>query len=225
MNSFCLNIVILGLFMSRVSSWTTVSLSTALDYRAALANRSSRLVLSTGWIDDILPFFLQKRQGDFQKLEDTLDAYGPGPMLLLYNVPTNIDDLEIFDIFHDVAPKASAFKPQIYRINDDEDSILDMPLSDALNKVANGLVPTKKLSTIEKISFTEAGIVLFFSGILNSEMMNVYNILGREIYLETGGKIFPACAKCVPRAMGKPVRQVLNEVIGDHEDAIKASEQ
>jgi hypothetical protein len=224
MKTSCSFIVSLGLLVSRVSSWTTLSVP-ALEYRAALVNRSSRLVLSTGWIDDILPSFLKSRQEDFQKLENTEDAFGPGPLLLLYNIPTNIDNLEIFDILHDGAPIAFSLKPQIYRINDDGDSILDIPLKDALEKVANGLAPTNKLPTIEQLGLSEAGIVLFFSGFLNSEMMKVYNILGQEIYIETGGKIFPACAKCVPKAMGKPLRQVLNEVIGDHEDATKVSEQ
>ena len=50
--------------------------------------------------------------------------------------------------------------------------------------------------------------------------MTVYNILGKEIYDETAGQSTPACAKAVPNAMSKPLRQVLDEIAGDHKDAM-----
>lgn len=225
--------VYLGLVLSRVSSWTSPCLtrytrsccSSIQKHKATRAYRAKQLVVSTGWIDDILPSFLKNRKGDFLKLEETQEAYGPGPLLLLYNVPTDIDDLEIFDIIHDGAPKAFSLKPKVFRVNDDGDSILDLPLKDALEQIANGAQSTRKNLAVQQITMPDSGIVLFFSGFLNSEMMNVYNILGQEIYQEVGGKVFPACAKCVPKAMEKPLRQVLSEVIGDHEDAVKISTQ
>jgi hypothetical protein len=66
--------------------------------------------------------------------------------------------------------------------------------------------------------------VLYFSGFRNQEMMNVYNILGKEIYEETGGQSNAACAKAVPNAMQKPLRQVFDEICGDHSNAIAVVE-
>ena len=52
-------------------------------------------------------------------------------------------------------------------------------------------------------------------------MLAVYNLLGDEIYQETGGQAVVACAKAVPNAMAKPLRQVLDEIAGDHQDAMQ----
>ena len=73
---------------------------------------------------------------------------------------------------------------------------------------------------------TDAGMlaascpVILFSGFVHAEMMTVYNLLGQQIYEETGGQRVAACAKAVPIAMQKPLRQVLDEITGDHLDAI-----
>jgi hypothetical protein len=55
-------------------------------------------------------------------------------------------------------------------------------------------------------------------------MMETYSIIGKEIYEETGGSLIPACAKAVENAMGKPLRQVLDEISGDHEDVMSPNE-
>jgi len=60
--------------------------------------------------------------------------------------------------------------------------------------------------------------VLLFSGFTNAEMLATYNILGPELYQETGRPV--ACAKAVPNALRKPLRQVLDEIAGDHRDAM-----
>jgi hypothetical protein len=62
--------------------------------------------------------------------------------------------------------------------------------------------------------------VIYFSGISNAEMMATYRIISGEIYEETGGAANAACAKAVPPAMDKPLRQVIEEITGDHLDAI-----
>jgi hypothetical protein len=56
--------------------------------------------------------------------------------------------------------------------------------------------------------------ILFFSGFRNDEMMATYRIMASEIYQESGGWV--ACAKAVPNAMHKSLRQVLEEISGDH---------
>ena len=67
--------------------------------------------------------------------------------------------------------------------------------------------------------------VLYFSGVTNAEMMDTYRIVADEVYRETNGSRWPACAKVVPPAMGKSMRQVLEEISGDHADAMKMARE
>jgi hypothetical protein len=57
--------------------------------------------LSMGFLD-----FFQSRESDFIKLHETQDAFGPGPVVLLYNVPNEIQDEEISWMIQDGAPLA-----------------------------------------------------------------------------------------------------------------------
>ena len=54
-------------------------------------------------------------------------------------------------------------------------------------------------------------------------MMDTYKILANEIYSETNGAQWPACAKAVPGAVGKSLKQVITEISGDHADAMRMS--
>jgi len=54
----------------------------------------------------ILDFF-KTRQNDFIKLQESQDIFGPGPLLLAYNVPTNIKDEELEAMMEDGAPVAT----------------------------------------------------------------------------------------------------------------------
>ena len=66
---------------------------------------------------------------------------------------------------------------------------------------------------------------LYFSGISNSEMMKTqYNIIAKEIQEETGGTANAACAKVVEPAFGKSFRQLVEEISGDHADAMTVME-
>lgn len=169
---------------------------------------------------DSLSNFLGNRQGDFVKLDSSDVAFGPGPLLIAYGVPTGIDNDEILDMISDGAPQASNQKCQVCRVSDQDASVLDLSLEQALQGLASGT-----LSTSEAPPRVLDVPVLFFSGFQNDEMLAVYNILGREIYQETGGQSAPACAKAVPNAMQKPLRQVLEEISGDHKDALSMDEQ
>mmetsp|Transcript_14646 Transcript_14646/g.21094 ORF Transcript_14646/g.21094 Transcript_14646/m.21094 type:complete len:218 (+) Transcript_14646:92-745(+) len=195
--------------------------------------------LSMGLLDSISSMFLQEREGDFIKLEDSDEAFGPGPLLVLYRVPAGIDDGEIRDMLEDGAPKASKKGVTLYRIDQQEerDPLLLMKkegdgksVQEALAQIMDGSVVSvtpevPSGSSVNLPNSSSAGgngcPVLFFSGFENSEMMESYNILGNEIYMETGGACSPACAKCVPNAMEKPLRQVLEEISGDHLSAIQ----
>lgn len=187
---------------------------------------SSSSVLSMGWMDNLMPDFLKQRDGDFVKLEDSADAFGPGPVLLLYKFPITIDDEEVKDMIHDSAPVAFRQSPTIFRVNDDSDDILDRSMEDALEGIASGASVSKLTATGQGALTSQQAptTVLLFSGFSNSEMMAVYNTVGQEAYQETGGQSSPACAKCVPNAMQKPLRQVLAEIAGDHEDAMASSD-
>lgn len=241
--------------------------------------------LQMGLMDSIADLFLERREGDFVKLDQSTQQYGPGPLLLLVNAPEGIDDAEIADILHDAAPVATAGAAgsggcHIHRITcpittpatmpsfdgpergdavvaedeeDDDRRILDLPLQEALEEILSLassntdnnvdddtttaiIRPVDDESTIitpvgtttdNMIMMSPAAprpVLLMFSGFpRDAEMMAVYNVLGQEIYKETQGHGgTPACAKAVPNAMTKPLRQVVNEIAGDHQDAIQA---
>ena len=52
-------------------------------------------------------------------------------------------------------------------------------------------------------------------------MMNTYRIIANEIYEESNGVHWPACAKAVAPALTKSLRRVLSEISGDHAEAMK----
>jgi hypothetical protein len=172
---------------------------------------------------DSLSDFLQDREEDFVKLEDTDSGFGPGPALILYNVPSGLVDEELVDMLSDGAPTASQKGISMARIRlEDSPDILDKTLQDALETV----VVAKSKSPPPTTITTDAGVlatspVLLFSGFSNPEMMAAYGIIAGEIYQESAGQAQAACAKAVPNAMEKTLRQVLYEISGDHLDAIK----
>lgn len=171
---------------------------------------------------DSLSNFLSKRQGDFVKLESSsLDTFGPGPLLVAYGIPTGIDHQEIQDMLADGAPTAASNKNcKIIRLTAQDDNVLDRSLDEALNGLVQGSITVDESTSSPAFDVP----VLFFSGFRNDEMLAVYNILGKEIYEETGGRSSTACAKAVPNAMGKVLRQVLDEISGDHKDAISLTD-
>jgi hypothetical protein len=166
---------------------------------------------------DSISSFLHDREGDFVKLEDSEGSFGPGPLLLLYNVPEEIEENEFMDMVSDGAPQATKQGVIIASISSSDDKLLEMTLADALEQVVKGGVDTS-----EPVFDETKCPVLFFSGFRNDEMMQTYNIVGKEIYEEAGGSLTPACAKAVEKAMDKPLRQVLEEISGDHKDAMSA---
>ena len=178
----------------------------------------------------LLDRFLGKREGDFVKLESSLDTFGPGPAILLYGCPGGVTDEELKDMVEDGAPDATtkaAGGVICRRIDATSTSLLDMTVKEALEQVVKE--GNKRMSTSE--SGIVGGIeipsqqqppcpVIYFSGISNAEIMATYRIISSEIYEETGGAANAACAKAVPPAMDKPLRQVIEEITGDHLDAI-----
>ena len=168
---------------------------------------------------DSLSNFLDDRGGDFIKLEDS-ETFGPGPALLLFNIPSNILDDELIDMLSDGAPRASRKGISMARLRSGDD-ILSKSLKDALQAIVE---QPKSIST--DVLSTDGGLlsncpVLLFSGFSNGEMMESYKIIAGEIYQETAGNSNAACAKAVPNSMEKQLRQVLEEISGDHQDAMK----
>jgi hypothetical protein len=176
---------------------------------------------------DSLSSFLENRRDDFIKLEDSDEEYGPGPLLLLYKVPPGIDNDEIRDMLSDEAPTAVRKGCKIYRVDEEEEPFLDLPLDQGLRQIIEGITTSSTTERkVEKVQPTSRATmpVLFFSGFKGSEMLATYNTLEREIFQETGGRHTPACAKAVPNAMGKPLRRVLEEISEDHRNALLGSE-
>lgn len=188
-------------------------------------SRQTKVLLKMGLLDS-MSNFLKQRDGDFMKLEDTETAYGPGPALLLYKVPLEIDNEEIQDMLSDSAPTAFQIGVTLSRINDNENILLQCTVEDALEKVVK-TIPSDddatKDNNLAKLDRIEGNPLLFFSGFDNSEMMASYNLLGGEIYKENGKTA--ACAKAVPNAMSKPLKQVLEEISGDHSMAMMGQDE
>lgn len=180
-------------------------------------SRSSRtsMSLSMGLFD-----FLNKRDGDFVELDKTDSAFGPGPLLLLYKVPPGVTDEEVYDMVSDGAPQAFEKGVVVSRIASDKDDLMDLSVTDALASVISD-----KAGSGQDVAKQPGCPVLFYSGFQNDEMLATYEIIGREIYEETGGMESPACAKAVPNAMDKPLRQVLEEISSDHMDAMSSLEE
>jgi hypothetical protein len=118
--------------------------------------------------------------------------------------------------------------------NNDDDAVLDLTVKDALDTLASSSssssivaasspVLQQKNEEMEKNNNNNntACPVLYFSGVTNTEMMTTYRIIANEIYQETNGKHWPACAKVVTPALVKPLRQVLCEISDDHADAMR----
>jgi hypothetical protein len=192
------------------------------------ARRKSLQTHQMGIMDKFFSF-MQDRGTDFVRLETDTSVFGPGPALILYQVPTGIANDEVKDMLEDFAPKAAGKGVVISRLSPDLDrEFLDQPLGEAIAQIVDGKGPS---SSIQNTISTDAGLlgkcpVLLFSGFENDEMMTTYNILGREIYQETGGQGIPAaCAKVVPNAMAKPLNQVLGEISADHESAINLTSE
>jgi len=102
------------------------------------------------------------------------------------------------------------------------DELLDFSVQDALNRVVQDAATTSSTTAmVTSSSSTGPCPVLYFSGVSNKEMMDTYNIIANEIYAETNGVHWPACAKVVRPALEKSMRQVLSEISGDHADAIR----
>ena len=106
--------------------------------------------------------FLNTCQGDFIPLQSSEDVYGPGPCIIMYAVPSRMDDEELRDMVEDGMPNVG------------------------------GVV----IRRVDAIDLDDEGM----------DMMNTYNILANEIYEETNGVHWPACAKVVEPVMKKSVR-------------------
>lgn len=180
--------------------------------------------------------FLNTREGDFAPLRDNDTPYGPGPLILMYAIPKNMYDDELYDMIEDGMPTTKGvvmrrlddvlLHEDSARVNDD-DSLLDRSVEDALHLImadGNKMRQSGDLNTHIAVRNTESDPcpVLYFSGVNNKEMMDTYRIIANEVYKETNGVHWPACAKVVEPAMQKSMRQVLIEISGDHTDAMRA---
>lgn len=208
----------------------TVSSMISIRYAAAAKTKTSKSSsLQMGLLDYIQENFLSSRSNDFIPLQESDDeTYGPGPLIILYAIPSSMDDEELLDMIEDGMPQRKRDKVVLQRIsgmdaNDDDDGLLDITVEEALDKimVMQSDAKTYAKPTVGASTSSNECPVLYFSGVTNTEMMDTYKIIANEIYEETGGVHWPACAKVVQPAMEKSMRRVLTEISGDHEDAMK----
>jgi len=222
--------------------------------------------LAMGLFDFVKENFLDSRSEDFVRLEKSNDEiFGPGPLILMYAVPTSMDDEELMDMAEDGMPSRRAnskndddgivIRRLIGSLDDDgddnnidnggdggdvsDDALLDLTVGEALNMAMKNTPPPPSIPLPAKQQQQQPVVVvtsspptiseevspccpvLYFSGVSNTEMMETYNIMSNEIYEETNGLHWPACAKAVKPAMTKSLRQVLGEISGDHADAMR----
>lgn len=187
--------------------------------------------------------FFKSRKDDFVKLDSSSQStIGPGPLILMYNMPDGIIDEELTAMIEDGAPIASrsekggvAFErifPSQIRDADGVFSdksvmeVLQMALSMASSRTRGKADEGNNMEVEGKMDSTSTPI-LYFSGISNSEMMQTYKIIAREIYEEMGGgaNSRAACAKVVEPAFDKPFVQLVEEISGDHSDAIRMNSE
>eukprot|EP00585_Thalassiosira_rotula_P009363 CAMPEP_0196135462 /NCGR_PEP_ID=MMETSP0910-20130528/4094_1 /TAXON_ID=49265 /ORGANISM="Thalassiosira rotula, Strain GSO102" /LENGTH=301 /DNA_ID=CAMNT_0041395607 /DNA_START=123 /DNA_END=1028 /DNA_ORIENTATION=+ len=200
--------------------------------------------LAMGLFDFVKENFLDSRSDDFVRLEKSNDEiFGPGPLILMYAVPSSMDNEELMDMAKDGMPSRSGSNGGIVirrlagTLEDDDniyggdsdnadDALLDLTVEEALNMAMKSTPQQQKpviaVTSPPTIAKEEGPCpVLYFSGVTNTEMMETYNIISNEIYEETNGVHWPACAKAVPPAMTKSLRRVLGEISGDHADAMR----
>eukprot|EP00586_Coscinodiscus_wailesii_P011582 CAMPEP_0172511618 /NCGR_PEP_ID=MMETSP1066-20121228/237772_1 /TAXON_ID=671091 /ORGANISM="Coscinodiscus wailesii, Strain CCMP2513" /LENGTH=134 /DNA_ID=CAMNT_0013291067 /DNA_START=463 /DNA_END=867 /DNA_ORIENTATION=+ len=101
---------------------------------------------------------------------------------------------------------------------DDDEGIMSLSLRDALRRITETGDGAIVDDGVRRSGGGGGCPVLFFSGFEHDEISQCYQIIGQEIYEECGASA--ACAKAVPNAMEKPLGQVLEEISGDHLDAI-----
>ena len=180
--------------------------------------------------------FINKREGDFIPLRTNDNApYGPGPLIVMYAVPKSMDDEELRDMVEDGMPNA---KDVVIRriagskLDDDSantgDALLNLSVQEALESIikeGSKTQPRDEFDTSivshQHYSDNDPCPVLYFSGVANNEMMDGYRIIANEVFEETNGVHWPACAKVVQPALQKSLRQVLFEISSDHADAMK----
>lgn len=163
-------------------------------------------------------------------------------------MPDSMETEELLDMVEDGMPQRQRGDVIIRRIDGaGEDSLLDLTVEEALDRAMEGdyfisgesasdgdddigaaltlanSKPSINPVTVATQQTQENGPcpVLYFSGVTNSEMMETYQIIANEIYEETNGVHWPACAKVVPPAMKKSMRRVLEEISGDHAEAMR----
>lgn len=176
--------------------------------------------------------FLRSRDGDFIKLQSSDESvFGPGPIIILYNIPHGLLNEELVDMIADGAPMAtksceSGVKfVRIYPsdVVDDNATYGDMSVSQVLDSLLLN-VPDEKETSGKNVEL-DAAPILYFSGISNAEMMQTYNIIGKEIFEESQGAMNAACAKVVGPALSKSFKQLVEEISGDHYDAMNPRQE
>jgi len=130
-------------------------------YSSSSSSSSSSVQLRMGILDSLLSRF-QEEEDSFVKLEDMVGngdfGYGPGPAVLLHNIPNTITDQEVLNMLSETAPKASQKGISMARIIEGttetsqlQEQLMSLSLKDALEQIvhnSNAPSPTTTETTL-----------------------------------------------------------------------------
>jgi len=167
--------------------------------------------------------FLKSRGGQFLKIDSSRDSK-PFGIVSIFLKGVNIPLSEIKDVIQESAPLAWERGIPVFRIR--PDCPVDYLLEDALNAISKGSGPSSSPIFLCDDYIVDNSVevpIILFSGLENDVVRAVSRSLVQRIYATTGQRA--AVAKVVPPAMKKSLRQLFDEISGDHIEAIAMARQ
>uniref|UniRef100_A0A7S2H346 Uncharacterized protein n=1 Tax=Octactis speculum TaxID=3111310 RepID=A0A7S2H346_9STRA len=202
------------LFLLHSSSPPVLAFTSTVTTTSPLRGRP--LLLAGGPFD-----FLNSRAGQFIKVgsQDDLDTFGP-PAILLHSFPLPLAeaqdivadalDIEVEDI-RDGGLAVAHLAPAAY--GQKLSSVL------AATEVSTSTVPPSATGYFQDAPGSSGSSpIVYFSGMPNEDVRAASRALVGQLYDRTGAR--GGIAKAVPPAMSKLVGDLLEEIEGDHEEAL-----
>lgn len=166
--------------------------------------------------------FIKSRGGQFLKMDSSRDIGPFGTVsILLEGISVPLSDIK--EVIQESAPLAWEKGIPVFRIRPDCPG--DYLLEDALDVILKGSPSSSPMFLPDDfiVEDNEEVPIILFSGLENDVVRAVSRSLVRYIYATTGQRT--AVAKVVPPAMKKSLRQLFDEISGDHIEAMAMAKQ